>query len=383
MPALQHLVFGPFRLDRHDERLWRGQEVIALAPKSLAVLCCLVTHAGQLVSKEALLEAVWPETAVSEAVLTVAIRRLRQALGDSVQTPQFIETVHRRGYRFIAPVAVAEPSAGRQQTTRTIRPPLPGALVPSELFVGREGALAQMHRWLTTALQGKRHVGIIAGEPGIGKTALVNTFVAQVMAGEAPMLGHGQCVEFYGAGEPYLPVLEALGRLGRAPEGTGLVSVLRQYAPSWVAQMPALLPPREWEALQHTVGRTAQTRMLRELTEALDAFTTAHPLVLVLEDLHWSDCRTLEWLTYVARRPDPARLLILGTYRPGEAMVHAHPLRTVLTELHQHGQCVELGWSICPRPRSPPTSSSASGAHDWREPWRTCCIGAPRGIPCS
>ena len=82
--------------------------------------------------------------------------------------------------------------------------------------------------------------------------------------------------------------------------------------------------------------------MLRELTEALDAFTTECPLVLVLEDLHWSDRATLEWLAYVARRPDPARLLILGTYRPVDAIVQAHPLRTVLTELQQHGQCVEL-----------------------------------------
>ena len=80
--------------------------------------------------------------------------------------------------------------------------------------------------------------------------------------------------------------------------------------------------------------------MLRELTGALDALTLARPLVL--EDLHWSDRATLEWLTYVARRPDPARLLILGTYRPVEAMVQVHPLRAVLTELRQHGQCVEV-----------------------------------------
>jgi tetratricopeptide (TPR) repeat protein len=82
--------------------------------------------------------------------------------------------------------------------------------------------------------------------------------------------------------------------------------------------------------------------MLRELTEALDAVTTEYPLVLVLEDLHWSDRATLEWLAYVTRRPDPARLLLLGTYRPVDAMVQAHPLRTVLTELQQHGQCAEL-----------------------------------------
>jgi predicted ATPase len=82
--------------------------------------------------------------------------------------------------------------------------------------------------------------------------------------------------------------------------------------------------------------------MLRELTEALDVLTTERPLVLVLEDLHWSDLSTLAWLTYVARRPDPARLLLLGTYRPVDASVRAHPIRTVMTELTQHQQGAEL-----------------------------------------
>src|ERR671930_2224330 len=82
--------------------------------------------------------------------------------------------------------------------------------------------------------------------------------------------------------------------------------------------------------------------MLRELTEALDVLTTERPLVLVLEDLHWSDMSTLAWLTYVARRPDTARLLLLGTYRPVDAIVRAHPIRTVMTELTQHQQGAEI-----------------------------------------
>jgi hypothetical protein len=81
-------------------------------------------------------------------------------------------------------------------------------------------------------------------------------------------------VESYGAGEPYLPVLEALGRLCRGPEGTQLVSVLRQYAPSWLVQMPALLPPAEWEVLQRMMGHTAQTRMLREWKRAARRWPT-------------------------------------------------------------------------------------------------------------
>ena len=176
----------------------------------------------------------------------------------------------------------------------------------------------------------------------MAKRPWLTTFVTQVSAIESLLVGHGQCVEAYGTGEPYLPVLEALGRLCQGPEGARLVAVLRQYAPSWLVQLPALLPPAEWVGLQRTTGPVTPPRMLRELTDALEAFTTEYPLVLMVEDLHWSDRATLAWLAYVARRPDPARLLLLGTYRPVEAMVHDHPLRTVLTELRQHGQCVEL-----------------------------------------
>jgi predicted ATPase len=192
------------------------------------------------------------------------------------------------------------------------------------------------------ARQGTRQVGVIAGEAGIGKTALVNTFVAQVAATEDVWIGHGQCLDHYGAGEAYLPLLEALGRLGREPAGERLVAVLRQYAPSWLVHMPGLVPPAEWESMQRTASGATQARMLRELTEALDVLTTARPLVLVLEDLHWSDVSTLAWLAYAARRPDPARFLLLGTYRPVDAIVRAHPIRTVLTELTQHHQGTEL-----------------------------------------
>src|SRR5438876_2330923 len=117
MQASHGFVFDEFQLDLHDERLWRGHEVLHLHPKTFAVLCCLVTQAGQLVTKDTLLEAVWPETVVSEAVVTVAIRALRRVLGDRAHTPRFIETVHGRGYRFVAPVSplVAPGGPGKEE----------------------------------------------------------------------------------------------------------------------------------------------------------------------------------------------------------------------------------------------------------------------------
>jgi predicted ATPase len=148
-------------------------------------------------------------------------------------------------------------------------------------------------------------------EPGIGKTALVEAFVAQVRAAEDVWVGHGQCMDHYGVGEAYLPVLEALGRLCRGPAGASLVALLRQYAPSWLVHLPTLLTPADRERRNHMASAVTPARMLRELAEALEVLTAARPLVLVLEDLHWSDRATLEWLAYVVRRHDPARLLIL------------------------------------------------------------------------
>jgi predicted ATPase len=190
--------------------------------------------------------------------------------------------------------------------------------------------------------QGQRLIGFVVGEPGIGKTALVDAFVAEVSATVDVWIGYGQCIDHYGTGEAYLPVLEALGRLGRGPEGALLLPVLWQYAPSWLVHLPALLAPEERERLASLASGVTPTRMLRELAEALEVISAIRPLVLVLEDLHWSDHATLEWLAYVIRRRDPARLLILGTYRPVDVIVHAHPLRPLLAEMRQHPQYVEL-----------------------------------------
>jgi DNA-binding winged helix-turn-helix (wHTH) protein/tetratricopeptide (TPR) repeat protein len=343
------LLFEPFRVDLRDERLWRGEEVIHLTNKAFAVLQYLLEHPAQLVPKEALFDAVWSDTFVSDAVLTVCIRELRRALGDDARAPEFIETVRGRGYRFLAPVTVADRSPAFPEAAFPA-PPTSGAvsLTPPSFalrpvpLVGREAELTHVHQWLATALQGVRQVGFIVGEVGIGKTTLVDAFAAQMESEAAWWIGHGQCIDQYGAGEAYLPVLEALGRLCRGPEGHHFLALLRQQAPSWLVQMPALLSETDRATLERQESGATQARMLRELAEAVETLTVERPLVLVLEDLHWSDASTLAWLAYVARRRETARLLVLGTYRPVEAIVHDHPLRTLTQELRGHGQCAEL-----------------------------------------
>jgi predicted ATPase/class 3 adenylate cyclase len=95
---------GLFRLDLDHACLWRGDERVGLRPKTFDLLVYLVEHAGDLVTKEELLTALWPEMVVADSALTVCVSELRKALGETARAPEYIATVHRRGYRFIAPV---------------------------------------------------------------------------------------------------------------------------------------------------------------------------------------------------------------------------------------------------------------------------------------
>ena len=308
-----------------------------LPPKAFAVLRLLMAQAGQLVTKEALLQAVWQETVVSEAVLTNCIGVVRKALRDTPQAPRFIQTVHRRGYRFIGHLPTVAPSP---LPPSPLSPPR--AAAPAPLCVGREREFTHLHQWLGRVRQGARQTVFLTGEPGMGKTLVVNAFVEEVAGAGEVWLARGQCIEHYGVGEAYLPLLEALGRLCRAPEGAALVPVLEQHAPTWLVQMPALLSTTALAAVQRRVLGTTRERMLREFAEAVEVLTMTHPLLLILEDLHWSDYATLDLLTYLARRPGPSRYLILGTYRPVEVLLRGHPVQTVRQDLVLHGQGVEL-----------------------------------------
>ncbi|MBI3301446.1 MAG: AAA family ATPase [Deltaproteobacteria bacterium] len=199
-----------------------------------------------------------------------------------------------------------------------------------------------MREWLEKALHGERQIVFVTGEAGIGKTTVVAAFLQQAATAGGLWMAQGQCIEHYGAGEAYLPVLTALGQLCREPRHERLVEVLSQYAPTWLVQMPALLNAADFETLQRKTQGVTRERMLREMAEAVEAITTEQPLVLWLEDLQWSDVSTLDWLAFIARRREQARLLVIGTYRPVDVIVREHPLKAVKQELQVHGQCAEL-----------------------------------------
>jgi DNA-binding winged helix-turn-helix (wHTH) protein/tetratricopeptide (TPR) repeat protein len=352
-----NLAFGPFRLDLTRDRLWREQEVVELRAKPLAVLRYLVEHAGQVVTRDELQKQVWTGIYVTKTALRVCVREIRLALGDDATAPQYIETVGRQGYRFIAPISTTAPPVISDQWSvvnsdkEGTQPAQLGtgnwplATRPQHLtpyFVGRERELLQLRQWFESTLAGQRQCVFVTGEAGIGKTALINTFLHQTHQTGPVWLAHGQCIEQYGVGIPYLPLLDALGQLWQEPEAARLVLLFERVAPLWLAQLPALPSQKQRNAPGLNVAEATPARMLREMAEMLAVLATERPLILVLEDLHWSDAATVETLAYLARRRDPARLLILGTYRPADIVVGEPPLRRLRQELLAHELCKEL-----------------------------------------
>lgn len=355
----QQLRFPPFRLDVVNNLLWREEHQIPLRPKTLAVLRVLVEKSGQIVSREELFQTVWGGTVVSDNVLKVCVSEIREALGDDRTRPRFVETLPKQGYRFIASLSPTPSVVSRQFSAVGPQLPDPNPQAPTPSLVGRDTELAQLTTCWQRALNGERQIVFITGEPGIGKTALIDAFRQRLETGDlrlAPSpqtsslqslaspvwFGRGQCIEHYGAGEAYLPVLEALEQSAHTPAREQITTLLNQYAPLWLAQMPALLSASDRERLQRELQGVTADRMLREIAAFLEALTAVTPLVVMLEDLHWSDTATLTLLSAIARRRQTARLLVVGTYRSTDIPAAHHPLTAVTQELRLHRQCQEI-----------------------------------------
>lgn len=162
MPDTPRWSFGPFRLEPSTQSLWRDDTLLPLPPKPFAVLAHLVAHAGQVVPKEALLEAVWPQTAVTEGVLKTCLRQIRQVLGETVRHPQYITTLNRRGYRFIAPVVACPPEAA---------PRAPDALPVAVPDVSRHPEAEARPPVLAPPTAERRHLTVLSCDV-VGSTAL-------------------------------------------------------------------------------------------------------------------------------------------------------------------------------------------------------------------
>src|SRR5262249_35928280 len=141
-------------------------------------------------------------------------------------------------------------------------------------------------------------------------------------------VARGQCIEQYGGGEPYKPVLEAIAELRRGADGATIDQTLRARAPGWVLDALGAGPPGRADFASSTHA-AAFAPTLQMLSATLTAIARENPLVLLFEDIHWSDHSTLDLLTTLAHDREPARLLVLCTLRPADAIARGHPLTAV------------------------------------------------------
>jgi hypothetical protein len=140
--------------------------------------------------------------------------------------------------------------------------PLPDTAGP---IVGRQREVDALEGWFQRAATGDRQLVFVSGEVGIGKTTVLDLWLARCVTERDVRMARGQCVEHAGEGEPYLPLLDALGQLGRGPAGGELLAVLRRYAPMWLMQLPGLVREPELAQLQRQVQGATPARMLRSV----------------------------------------------------------------------------------------------------------------------
>lgn len=302
--------FGEFQLDTASQCLWRCGERIAITPRPFAVLQYLVEHPQRLVTHDELLEALWPETYVQPQVLRTYVLELRKLLADDPSSPRYIETVPKRGYRFLVRVAREGRGGGGARA-----------------LMGRESELETLGEELERARAGERPTLFLTGESGLGKTALIDVFCNSISGPKSQTrIARGQSIEGFGGQEAFYPVREALNGLC-AGDDTKAHTLLAASVPTWFGA-------------NHAPGLSAAPT-IGEICEALEALSQHEALLLVFEDLHWADGSTLDLIAALARRRTRARLMLLASFRPTDLDAR-HPLRTLQQDLVTGGRAAEL-----------------------------------------
>jgi len=328
-PEPETFHFDTWRFDARDGLLVGADCEVSLRPKTAGVLRELLVRAGEVVTKGELIGAVWGPGGSGDDALAVCVNELRRALGDDPRRPRFIATAHRRGYRFVA--TLTDVRGARGASARALH--------------GRARELDSVRGWWAAASEPGRRVGVVAGELGIGKSALVRAFVDEVRAAGGAWVGEGQCLERVGEGDPYHPLLEALNGLCAGPRGARVRDVLAARAPSWAVQLAGRVPPtRPAEMRARSVGPESG-RMLREFVDAMAELGAEAPVLLVIEDLHAADRASLELVTALARRGSPAGVFLLATTRTDASRAGVGSEASVVELLDAHGDTgvVELG----------------------------------------
>lgn len=221
---------------------------------------------------------------------------------------------------------------------------VPAAIPAKRRTVGREKEHAQLQEGLRTVFAGQGLLMCVAGEPGIGKTTLVNEFLAEVNAAGRPCtIAQGYCSERLAGTGAYLPFLEMLESFIKSRVNGSTAKMLRDKAPWWYAQVAPFSAENPPDArLMEEIKTATQERVKRELAAFLQEVSRLGPVVFLFEDLHWADVSSIDMLSYLATKFDTLRLLVVATYRPADLMLAKHPFLQIKPDLLSRGRCREI-----------------------------------------
>jgi predicted ATPase len=214
--------------------------------------------------------------------------------------------------------------------------------------VGRHDELAELRAGLDSVVAGRGLFLCVTGEPGIGKTTLVEDFLAELSAsGRICTVGRGRCSERIAGAEAYLPLLEALESLLRGDGGEAVARLMKVVAPTWYALVaPYAAEDSSFVRVLLEEKAASQERLKREFSTFFQEASRARPLVIFLDDLHWADASTIDLLAYIGSKCAVLRLLLVLTYRPTDFLLSRHPFVRLKQEFQARGVCREIALEL-------------------------------------
>lgn len=311
MSTTASVQFGEFLLDIGARELRCASEPVPIEPKAFDLLLYLIRHRDRVVSKQEILDSVWPHWFVRDSSLTSCVRRLRQALGE--EGHELIKAYYGRGYRFTRDCI--ESGDVPESTPAPAPPPRPASYVPQPGFVGRIAEISVLRTALDRARNGQGSLVLLAGDKGIGKTRTVNFFLNSIGAADITAVV-GQCVE-----NDTAPVLWPWVQVLRACAHTVATDTAAPPLGLSAAELGALVPeladrlPLNNRPVQIRDPAHARSRLFDSVVSILARAAAQRPLLLVIEDLHWADPASLLLLELVTREIGKLPVLLLGTYR--------------------------------------------------------------------
>jgi predicted ATPase/predicted Ser/Thr protein kinase len=209
-------------------------------------------------------------------------------------------------------------------------------------IVQRSAELHALRESYDAAAAGHGSIVCLFGEPGIGKTTLVDDFLGELAArGASSLVARGGCSERLVATEAYSPVIDALQHLLRSHTHVAAARLIRAVAPTWYAHLARAVP--EPPADREDAARAAsQPAMLREFCHFVEEASRLDTVVLFFDDVHWADLSTVDLIAHLGRQCPQLRLLVILTYRPTEMLLAQHVFGNVKSELQGRGVLTEV-----------------------------------------